>query len=117
MNVGDYVRDITGKIGIIKQKQYEERYSKDVYLVRRTRCFKGYFVKSGLNIIDIIEVGDYVNGSRVIEICNEDKDIFNKYLVVDEVDYDGNNISYSNNDIKSIVTKELFESVKYRIGK
>ena len=63
-----------------------------------------------------MNVGDYVNGSKVIEINNEDKDIFNKYLIVDEVDYDDNNISYSNNDINSVVTKEQFESVKYRIG-
>lgn len=62
-----------------------------------------------------MKVGDYVNGNRVIEIDNKSKDIFNKYLLVEETDYDNCNISYSNNDIKSIVTKEQFEAMEYKV--
>ena len=56
------------------------------------------------NIIDLIEVGDYVNG----------------YQVTDRFDYllsFGNADWYMNEeDIKSIVTKEQFESMSYKVG-
>lgn len=112
MNVGDYVRDITGKIGRIKRKKYNkchERYLEDLYLVRRTWGFKGYFVKSSPNIIDVIEVGDYVNGKQVIDFMLENGK--RKGIIVD-ADIWG----FDEDEIKSIVTKEQFESMEYRIG-
>lgn len=62
------------------------------------------------NIIDLIEIGDYVNGFKVDEI--DEKGIYNYNS------YDGwrINIASCNEAIKSIVTKELFESMEYKIG-
>ena len=62
------------------------------------------FIKSSPNIIDLIEVGDYVNGEKVT-------DKFDYLLAF------GNNDYYKNeNEIKNIVTKEQFEEMEYKIG-
>ena len=105
MKVGDYVRTKDGKI-----EKYSGTNDSEI-----ENFALNEIVKTSPNIIDLIEVGDYVNGNRVIEIDNKSKDIFNKYLLVEETDYDNYNISYSNNDIKSIVTKECFESMEYKV--
>ena len=77
-------------------------------------------VKASHNIIDLIEVGDYVNGEKVIRI---DKDPFikgqiNLWTNTITSNYWGD-ISLSpiiEKDIKSIVTKEMFSSMEYRLG-
>lgn len=72
----------------------------------KERKFHGY--KFYDNIIDLIEPGDYVNGYKVTYI-----DDHNKILRVDGFSW-GTNI-IENEDIKSIVTKEQFESIKYEV--
>jgi hypothetical protein len=76
-------------------------------------------VKHSKNIIDLIEVGDYVNGYRVkqinckLEYIDDDSD-----TGVNEVD-NGLEIEgyptwiYFECEIESIVTKEQFASVEY----
>lgn len=59
-------------------------------------------------IIDLIQPGDYVNGYKVTYIDND-----NKTLRVDGFSW-GTNI-IENEDIKSVVTKEQFESIKYEV--
>ena len=54
------------------------------------------------NIIDLIEVGDYVNGYKVEDLDN-----------LGYIDFGGDEIKYD--DIKSIVTKEQFERCEYKI--
>jgi hypothetical protein len=126
MKVGDYVRTKYGEICKLKKSRFKDLvYETDIEIDRHNdRDSNDYgfdsntiqdIIKSSPNIIDLIEVGDYVNGNRVIEIDNKSKDIFNKYLLVEETDYDNCNISYSNNDIKSIVTKEMFTNAEYRV--
>jgi hypothetical protein len=121
MKVGDYVRTKSGYIDkIININDFREpsmKYALEQPSWNDDIIFIGEeeIEKSSPNIIDLIEVGDYVNGNRVIEIANKSKDIFNKYLLVEETDYDNCNISYSNNDIKSIVTKEQFKSMEYEV--
>ena len=61
-------------------------------------------VKASENIIDLIEVGDYVNGERV-----NDVNLGNRNYV-----FCGLHRIYAN-EIKSIITKEQFESMKYVI--
>ena len=60
------------------------------------------------NLIDLIEVGDYVNGSKVIDIVENDVYVSNFYeeQCIGQV---------SKKNIKSIVTKEQFESIKYEV--
>ena len=63
-------------------------------------------VKASHNIIDLIEVGDYVNGYKVYEI------FLNDAVLVENRDYP----LIHQNEIKSIVTKEQFESMSYKVG-
>ena len=56
------------------------------------------------NIIDLIEVGDYVNGYRVTYV-------YPNLIKVDSTDI----WEIHSHDIKSIITKEQFNSVKYEV--
>ena len=67
-------------------------------------------LKASNNIIDLIEVGDYVNGFRVDEVEHSKSTIFigNTNKVIEQALW--------SNDINSIVTKEQFESMSYKVG-
>lgn len=74
--------------------------------------------KHSSNIIDVIEVGDYVNYSRVIGfVYDEEKSIKEgvdeKIGVIVEERWDLT--KYFETDIKSIVTHEQFNSIKYEV--
>lgn len=80
-------------------------------------------VKASYDIIDLIEVGDYVNGYKVVKIddlsCYDNR-IGSKYIEIDfnvENDYEHwcEDTVLQNPNIKSIVTKEQFESMKYSL--
>lgn len=73
-----------------------------------------YILKSSFNPIDLIQENDYVNGYKVIEIIKDFKVIVDKSELNTN---DGNYYlkSFTNNQIKNIVTKEQFESMKYVI--
>lgn len=69
--------------------------------------FKQEVTKASFNIIDILEVGDYVNGSKVHKIGNC------LTIILDTEE----NISWINpDDIKSIVTHEQMEQMSYKLG-
>jgi len=70
--------------------------------------------KASHNIIDLIEVGDYVNGYKVVDIK-----IFsdgNKYVVIATEKHQSFwKDKVFEDEIKSIVTKEQFESISYKV--
>ena len=74
-------------------------------------------IKAIHKIIDLIEVGDYVNGYLVTAVS---KDVYGETIVfvgqklIEEAGYYR---SYYSKDIKSIVTKEQFESMKCEVKK
>lgn len=109
INVNDF-REPNMKYGV------EANYLKDVMFIGDDDV-----VKASYNIIDILEVGDYVNGYKVEKVNNnlsEHKGICNSldtYLWgINDLD-EFEKIVIFENDIKSVVTKEEFESMKYRI--
>ena len=69
--------------------------------------------KTSHNIIDLIEVGDYVNGYKIgyIDDCKGSMREF-------YYDYENpiNDVGHWEEEIKSIVTKEMYSSVEYRLG-
>lgn len=70
---------------------------------------KSHIVKASHNIIDLIEVGDYVNGHLICE-----KDIKSKLRYLDSKD---RILKYVDDlDIKTILTKEQFENNCFRVG-
>lgn len=68
--------------------------------------------KHSSNIIDVIEVGDYVNGEKVTAIYDENKE---DEIIQLEFNNCGNYIYFTNNDVKNIVTHEQFNSIKYEV--
>lgn len=120
MNVGDYVRIINtlnDYVEIIKIKELNEY---DGYLLdeRNYQYSTDEIIKSSPQIIDLIEVGDYVNGNKIVHIQEEEFPNYPKKLLFAGVDE--NNIDdvwevYNNEDIKTIVTHEQMEAMQYRV--
>jgi len=114
MKAGDYVRTKNGYIGKIYNIN-EFREPSMMYAIDIPKTDDFVFMgekdfKSSPNIIDLIEVGDYVNGYYV-------EDVLNTFVNVATGSNYFQNPTIYEEDIKSIVTKEQFESVKYEIYK
>lgn len=116
---GMYVRTIYGKISKIVNTQVvhystgdEIYYSDDEKYPNDCLCEREIVKKASHNPIDLIEVGDYVNGCKVCEIDYAER---GKYVMVEDND-PGWKSMYFNNDIKSIVTKEQFSQMEYKVG-
>lgn len=114
MKVGDYVRikneagwSCIGKLENINDFR-EYKYCVDIQAEDFIFVDDEMIYKSSPNIIDLIEVGDYVNGCKVIGRTSE-----NAIMTGCE---DMNYFEYSKAEIKSILTKEMFEQMEYRIG-
>ena len=109
MKVGDYVRfkDKRGNTYIRKIVEMPEdnRYA-SIYIDKDANYSNGLspknIIKSSPNKLDLIEEGDYVNGRIVVWIGYN-------FVALGKLDY-----AYEK-DIKSIVTKEQFESIEYKI--
>ena len=130
MKVGDYVRTDTGIIekleGIHEQNKTNEtiiklnkmgggRYAhildiNSEFAKEFDKDFsRGNIIKSSPNIIDLIEVGDYVNGWKITTIDKRNNKLYAEYD-------DGYLIqAISKKNIKSIVTKEQFSSMQYEV--
>lgn len=114
MNIGDYVRTRWGciaKFEGIHEKFYEfDNIIMDESSAVREELFVDIVEKSSPNIIDLIEVGDYVNGLFICNICTDFEG--KKRLKTDDEFYE----YFYEKDIKSILTKEQFESMEYKVG-
>lgn len=100
LEVGMYVRtELYGISKIIDMEDLEwiEIDKNKGYLIHRDTI-----LKASNNIIDLIEVGDYVNGFPVI---HKENDILKCGLLV----------QFKENEIKSIITKEQFKSMQYEV--
>lgn len=112
IKVNDYIRTIDGYIRKVKQVNRKGSYDglcHGAYNVdtpyKYSQGISSKKIKShSPNIIDLIEVGDYVNGKKVLETTG-------KMLTVSSSNIGDNRIfEYM---IKSIVTHEQFNQVKY----
>lgn len=117
LEVGMYVRTDNGIIG----KLYEQ--IGDMFTYKDSnRDYITYglshneILKASYDIIDLIEEGDYVNGQKIY--YDEELD----FLYVQSFDADGcfyqESITKGSfiNNIKTIVTKEQFEQMSYKVG-
>ena len=113
LKVGMYVRfnyhrvTIPIQISKIKEKYYDEMEKYYYYLTDNGLIIsEENIIKSNENIIDLIEVGDYVNGMRVLRVGNTIT------VILDNEE----NISWVKPaDIKTILTKEVFKANEYRV--
>lgn len=104
-----YVRTKKGEIFDCYESQ---QMHKPIYYPKKSKT-NGYIdyedvYKKSDNLIDILQVGDYVNGHKVFkkeqcELRVEDRENTWGISILDET------------DIKSIVTREQFESMEYNL--
>jgi len=105
MKIGDYVRidGYISKIGHIKTSSSGKIYAQ--WKQPNGLLASGnvnIIEKSSPNIIDLIEVGDYVNGCPVL--FKEKNELVCGLL-----------LRYKEENIQNVVTKEQFESMEYKI--
>ena len=108
LKVGMYVRYTRGAInGFVPPKIAKVVNCSDYVLVSIDNgqvILRKDVIKASYNIIDLIELGDYVNGYRVTYV-------YPNLIKVDSTDI----WEIHSSDIKSIVTQEQFNSVKYEV--
>lgn len=111
MKVGDYVRTRQGNI--FKWDKYMTTTKEECREVDSPYIYinQNDIIKSSPNIIDLIEVGDYVNGYKVDGL---DLGTTGEKIRLHTDSYD--NLDFNNNEIKSIVTREQFSQMEYKIG-
>jgi len=96
---------------------------KDVAHLNIIRYHKIKFKIASHNIIDLIEVGDYVNGLKITKIENDpfikgQINLFTQEVTVDNFGDRSITIFRGNSkheNIKSVVTKERFKSMEYEV--
>ncbi len=117
MQVGDYIR--TKQWGIAKVNYIYKGECIEIKNNhnRLTRCFEQIGEPSP-NIIDVIEEGDWVNGHKITRVGI---DPFNqkKILYTDDEAIgtcaDRYLVTFHNEDIKVVITKEQIEKIKYEV--
>lgn len=100
IEVGEYIRTSAGKIDKITNNNY--------YMPQYVICEKGIVDKENIvnhskDLIDLIEVGDYVNGERILDITGD-------YIHTNETDH---NRFYLAKHIKTMLTKEQYQANYY----
>ena len=115
VEIGEYVRTRAGHF--YKITRIDENgliYWNKIQCGWSMEQLKDIVVKHSKNIIDLIEVGDYINGHLVVEIS---KNAYNQKLVITEVDGKDGAIRhhYLERSIKNVVTHEQFESIEYKV--
>ncbi len=117
IKVGDFIRTNDGQIGkLIRIERDDIDTSLKWYVFNDAKneryVNKPYITKYSKNIIDLIEIGDYVNGYRI-------DNIINGVLVNNAVGLDRSGvltpIVQYEQDIKTILTHEQFEQNYYKL--
>ncbi len=112
IEVNDYIRTKTGKIYTVKGINiYGDG---DIhYLVKESIVYvrANKVVKHSKNIIDLIEVGDFVNGHKIIIDLQKSKKHYNtENNFVTAVGY-----TFTEEEIKTILTHEQYTQNAYRM--
>ena len=116
IEIGDWIRSKDGFIGKVRKISYDNMEKSNYYICEKDNVMASNYLeniaKHSKNIIDLIEVGDYVNGYKVIKL----KDGFANGTM--EIVLSNNTIIYRHHseDIKTILTKEQFETNCYKVG-
>lgn len=123
IEVGEYVRTADGKIGTFVR--YSSRKANSFYKCpadcfiklpgrkSNLQCFRDYIVKHSKQLIDLIEIGDIVNGYKV-----SDKNGTLLCTNIKGIDRSGYHIPISQygEGIEIILTHEQMEANCYKVG-
>lgn len=120
--VGMYVRTEKGiyKINYFINNNYTQKFTyidnKDVSNILEEK----EIIKVSHNIIDLIQAGDYVNGLRVEK--SKYGELYTSYtymggdIGLQQETYTTFLKDYEEDDVYSILTREQFESMSYKVG-
>ncbi len=129
IEVGEYVRTKDGRIAQIKSIDYEAgiyRFDRIIYIndfrmkedvLYSNEMFKKVIVKHRKQPIDLVEVGDYVNESKVLAVM-EDMETGELHLEMTS-NYTNEEIgdcTIYDKDIQTILTKEQMMANCYKVG-
>lgn len=112
IKVGEYVRLDDGIVG---KYQINKNW---INVVETNDKYIGFdiekdIVKHSPNLIDLIECGDYVNGYKVISVL----DGFANGTMEIELSNHTRIYRHHIEDIEEVVTKEMMESISYKVTK
>ena len=109
IRVNEYVRTSEGYIGKYKKNGLVKHTCEIEDNEMSWITGKYNIVKHSKNIIDLIEVGDYVNGIKVTGIMSG-------YVYLDKIDIETKKVkTLTDYQIKSIITKEQIKQIEYVI--
>lgn len=118
IEVNEYVRTIEGKIGkIIKYENFEYHIKIDKDEV--WKCSEDFIVKHSKQLIDLIEVGDYVNGLEVEQVLKvrEFKGFRgSKKFAFTHIKFSLPGGMIEDKEIRTILTKEQYMANCYKVG-
>lgn len=124
IEVGEWARTVDGIIGIIEQ------YENGEYWIRHSdidvwKCAGDSIVKHSKKLIDLIEVGDIVNGYKILEIADSiyenskriliyrnERERYERWIYIQE----HNEKIHTQDDIKIILTHEQYEANCYTVN-
>lgn len=107
IKVGEYVRSHLGGIGKVTRIENNST-TQFLYEDETLITIDRNVIKHSSKIIDLIEVGDYVNGCRVVNfVFNDEKKV--------GVAVDSEVWAFDTWEIKTIVTHELFKDNEYKV--
>ena len=122
IEVGEYVRTKNGEIGVFDR--YSSRKENSLYKSlfncfikirnRKTplQCCEDYIVKHSKQLMDLIEIGDYVNGMQVLDVYKP-RDLWEPI----EIRVDSRYMNFIlAEDIQKILTKEQMMANCYKVG-
>ena len=122
IEVGEYMRNEDGYIWQIKETKdldniFIDEDEKVKEIAGETVFGDDVIVeitKHSKNIIDLVEVGDYVNGRLVLQVDYKNKNVCLLIPLTDTL-ANTNIMWYGYEDIKTIITREQFESIEYKV--
>lgn len=119
MEIGEYGRTNLGTIIKFAYLEYKPGQidTTKVFLIKNNRILNNfyyfkkdeYIVKHSKNIIDLIEVGDYVNGIEIDLLEKSENRVWSTSTYGDE------DIVFYENEIKTILTKEQYMQNCYTV--
>lgn len=106
IQVGEYVRTKKGTFDIVT----EPKANIGVVKCRKTKYWREDITKHSKNIIDLLEIGDFVNGSYIFEIGNAINGEKWVHTAMGHILY--------NDELEKakILTKEQYENNCYEVG-
>ena len=119
IEVGEWIRSKDGFIGKVQKINYDNMEKSNYYICEKDNVMASNYLeniaKHSKQLIDLIEVGDFVNGYKVINVINEEHCPSGKCVDIDS-SKDSSECTLWEEEIKTILTKESYMANCYKVG-